>query len=55
MRTDLCRKCGIEPEVEKKCFVCYKPVTFLCRNCNRSTDEQIHIECKRAVIQVPAR
>ena len=45
MRIDLCRKCGIELEENKKCDVCGKVNQLFCHNCGNISEEQIHSEC----------
>ena len=45
MRIDSCRKCGIELEINKKCYVCNKPNQFFCHSCSNVTEEQIHLQC----------
>ncbi len=45
MRVDLCRKCGAEQEVNKKCDICRKAKEFFCHRCGNVTEEQIHFQC----------
>ena len=45
MRTDSCRKCGNELQVETKCNVCSKVNGFLCSSCGFQTEKQIHANC----------
>ena len=45
MRIDLCRKCGTEQEVNKKCDVCREANQFFCHRCSNVTEEQIHFQC----------
>lgn len=48
----ICRKCGKELEVEKKCYSCNEPTVFHCTKCIYSTAEQIHFECQAKMIEV---
>ena len=45
MRIDLCRKCGKELEVNKKCEICRDAKQFFCHHCGNITEEQIHLQC----------
>jgi len=45
MRTDSCRKCGIELEVNKKCQICKEVSQFFCHQCGDVSEEQIHVQC----------
>jgi len=45
MRIDLCRRCGAEMEVSKRCSVCHGANEFLCRGCGVTCPEQTHLSC----------
>ena len=46
MHIEKCRKCGKNLDIAKKCTICTKPIQFHCNNCNFTTSEQIHLDCK---------
>ena len=45
MQVELCRQCGNELEVNKKCDVCSNPNQLYCHECGYVSDEQIHSQC----------
>ena len=45
MKQELCRRCGDELEVNKKCNVCNKENQFYCHTCGYLTEEQLHLQC----------
>ena len=45
MRNDSCRKCGYEMEVYQNCYVCKRPIEFICHKCNLNTAKEIHSDC----------
>ncbi|MBT8242920.1 MAG: hypothetical protein HKO48_03635 [Nitrosopumilus sp.] len=45
MKQELCRRCGDELEVNKKCNVCNKENQFYCHRCGYLTEEQLHLQC----------
>jgi len=45
MKDELCRRCGNELEVNKKCNVCYKPNQLYCHECGYVSEEQVHFQC----------
>ncbi len=60
MRFDKCRKCGNEQQVSEYCKVCEQPIEFYCKNCDITTEEQIHLTCKLIsmdyhLLQVPIK
>lgn len=50
MRHESCRKCGRNLFVEKYCQSCKISVQLICKVCNRSTDEQIHLPCPQPLL-----
>ena len=45
MQNNLCRHCGGDLSVNKKCNVCSKPKQYICNSCGNETEEQIHSKC----------
>ena len=45
MRIDLCRHCGAEQKINKKCHLCREGIEFCCQKCNSVTDIQHHLQC----------
>jgi len=45
MQNNLCRHCGSDLEVYKKCDVCSKEKQYICNSCGHETEEQIHSTC----------
>lgn len=45
MRTDSCRMCGKELDVDMRCNVCNLPITFSCHVCGNITEKQFHPQC----------
>ena len=53
MRIDSCRTCGENMKEFQRCGICSTVNKFVCRRCNKASDEQIHPECnmpEKAVI-----
>jgi|GEM_PF-889555 len=55
MRIDLCRKCGDELQIQKKCFSCNEPIKFQCIKCHYSPDEQFHFHYNTSQLIAPIR
>jgi len=55
MRIDLCRKCGDELQIQKKCFSCNEPIKFQCIKCHYSPDEQFHFHYNASQLIVQIR
>jgi len=53
MRIELCRKCGDELKIQKKCFSCKEPIKFQCIQCHYSPDEQLHLHCNSTQLATP--
>ena len=49
LRQDSCRGCGFEIEPFRFCSFCNQPLQFRCRNCDKDTEEQIHVHNKFGV------
>lgn len=45
MRFELCRNCGEELKVHKKCRICRRPDEYICTNCGIIKNNQIHLKC----------
>ncbi len=45
MRTDSCRTCGRIMKEFQRCSVCSEINRFICTECRKSSDEQVHVEC----------
>lgn len=45
MRIDSCRTCSMDMQEFQTCPVCRKVTRFICSNCGKTSDEQIHLEC----------
>lgn len=45
MRIDSCRTCGVELQEFQTCPVCRKTTRYVCRQCGKTSDEQVHSEC----------
>ena len=45
MRIDSCRTCGESMKEFQRCNTCSEINRFVCRRCNKTSDEQIHPEC----------
>jgi hypothetical protein len=52
MRKDSCRNCGITMQEFQHCTVCKEVNQFACKQCRRSSDEQVHIECNHIARQL---
>ncbi len=44
MRTDSCKKCGLEMKVSQECDICGQPTNFTCDKCKIESD-QFHLKC----------
>jgi hypothetical protein len=45
MRTDSCRNCGNELEINQRCNICNDAIEFYCHGCGTTTEKQIHQQC----------
>ncbi len=45
MRIDSCRTCGEIMKEFQRCDDCRETTKFICKRCNKISDEQIHPEC----------
>jgi len=45
MKSESCRKCGCELEMNKKCDICNQANQLFCHGCGHITEEQIHFQC----------
>lgn len=45
MRADSCRTCGKTMKEFQRCTVCDEINKFICIDCKRSSDEQVHTQC----------
>ncbi|MDH3779339.1 MAG: hypothetical protein OES15_00640 [Nitrosopumilus sp.] len=45
MPDTLCRRCGRELDVAKKCFHCKHPIQLACTQCTKPTEVRFHSQC----------
>lgn len=45
MPDTLCRQCGGELDVAKKCFHCNHPIQMICTQCTEPTEIRFHSQC----------
>ncbi len=45
MPDTLCRQCGGELDVAKKCFQCNHPIQMTCKQCTELTKIRFHSQC----------
>ena len=45
MREESCRTCGKDMKEFQRCPICSKIIRFTCRQCGKSNEEQIHVDC----------